>query len=125
MLRRPPRSTRTDTLFPDTTLFRSKALKHIDANSTANFASPSHILALAIEGALQQVPFGTKVQTHRIYRLTPNFATILYGRSGGGKSSAQDLVHRLFEWEKDYRPHGVRSGEGIIDSYGKIGRAHV
>src|SRR3546814_12090305 len=24
MLRRPPRSTRTDTLFPDTTLFRSK-----------------------------------------------------------------------------------------------------
>src|SRR3546814_16298960 len=25
MIRRPPRSTRTDTLFPDTTLFRSKA----------------------------------------------------------------------------------------------------
>src|SRR3546814_1753532 len=27
MLRRPPRSTRTDTLFPDTTLFRSEALR--------------------------------------------------------------------------------------------------
>src|SRR3546814_9393084 len=26
MLRRPPRSTRTDTLFPDTTLFRSRGL---------------------------------------------------------------------------------------------------
>src|SRR3546814_2189394 len=26
MIRRPPRSTRTDTLFPDTTLFRSKGL---------------------------------------------------------------------------------------------------
>src|SRR3546814_16162572 len=26
MIRRPPRSTRTDTLFPDTTLFRSKTL---------------------------------------------------------------------------------------------------
>src|SRR3546814_6711070 len=26
MIRRPPRSTRTDTLFPDTTLFRSKAM---------------------------------------------------------------------------------------------------
>src|SRR3546814_6874416 len=26
MIRRPPRSTRTDTLFPDTTLFRSKAV---------------------------------------------------------------------------------------------------
>src|SRR3546814_15463929 len=42
----------------------------------------------------------------------------MYGRRGGGKSWAQDLVQRLFEWEKDYRPHGVRSGEGIIDSYG-------
>src|SRR3546814_14804092 len=28
MIRRPPRSTRTDTLFPYTTLFRSKALRH-------------------------------------------------------------------------------------------------
>src|SRR3546814_13778942 len=26
MIRRPPRSTRTDTLFPDTTLFRSRAM---------------------------------------------------------------------------------------------------
>lgn len=95
-----------------------EALKHIYENSTANFASPWHILALAIEGALQQVPYSTKVQTHRIYGLVPNFATILFGRSGGGKSSSQDLVRRLFEWETDYRPHGVRSGEGIVDSYG-------
>src|SRR3546814_20639713 len=29
MIRRPPRSTRTDTLFPYTTLFRSLALPHI------------------------------------------------------------------------------------------------
>src|SRR3546814_10836070 len=28
MIRRPPRSTRTDTLFPYTTLFRSHALRH-------------------------------------------------------------------------------------------------
>src|SRR3546814_10213468 len=27
MIRRPPRSTRTDTLFPDTTLFRSQAVE--------------------------------------------------------------------------------------------------
>src|SRR3546814_17724147 len=31
MIRRPPRSTRTDTLFPYTTLFRSEAIEH-DAN---------------------------------------------------------------------------------------------
>src|SRR3546814_5088094 len=30
MIRRPPRSTRTDTLFPDTTLFRSPALVFLD-----------------------------------------------------------------------------------------------
>src|SRR3546814_3703128 len=28
MIRRPPRSTRTDTLFPYTTLFRARALRH-------------------------------------------------------------------------------------------------
>src|SRR3546814_12007597 len=31
MIRRPPRSTRTDTLFPYTTLFRSRGEQHIDA----------------------------------------------------------------------------------------------
>src|SRR3546814_18480517 len=30
MIRRPPRSTRTDTLFPDTTLFRSPARVHVE-----------------------------------------------------------------------------------------------
>src|SRR3546814_9476262 len=30
MIRRPPRSTRTDTLFPYTTLFRSKAVQWVD-----------------------------------------------------------------------------------------------
>src|SRR3546814_2647905 len=32
MIRRPPRSTRTDTLFPDTTLFRSKAAAEAGEN---------------------------------------------------------------------------------------------
>src|SRR3546814_20079753 len=30
MIRRPPRSTRTDTLFPDTTLFRSEPYRQMD-----------------------------------------------------------------------------------------------
>src|SRR3546814_5427466 len=33
MIRRPPRSTRTDTLFPYTTLFRSDLLSHIHQHS--------------------------------------------------------------------------------------------
>src|SRR3546814_5579929 len=35
MIRRPPRSTRTDTLFPYTTLFRSQADSSVDAPPTA------------------------------------------------------------------------------------------
>src|SRR3546814_2121060 len=34
MIRRPPRSTRTDTLFPYTTLFRSKSLKELSKRTT-------------------------------------------------------------------------------------------
>src|SRR3546814_9161800 len=34
MIRRPPRSTRTDTLFPYTTLFRSNPLRHVDPFGT-------------------------------------------------------------------------------------------
>src|SRR3546814_1066670 len=38
MIRRPPRSTRTVTLFPDTTLFRSR---HIGSNNLGNDGGPS------------------------------------------------------------------------------------
>src|SRR3546814_2277079 len=36
MIRRPPRSTRTDTLFPDTTLFRSKSAVVTNSLNTAD-----------------------------------------------------------------------------------------
>src|SRR3546814_2703967 len=39
MIRRPPRSTRTDTLFPYTTLFRSTLLKRQDFNFSARAVS--------------------------------------------------------------------------------------
>src|SRR3546814_14112645 len=38
MIRRPPRSTRTDTLFPYTTLFRSSRVAARPINSASNFA---------------------------------------------------------------------------------------
>src|SRR3546814_6844270 len=44
MIRRPPRSTRTDTLFPYTTLFRSSAdLASVDANSVVIDTSGSTV----------------------------------------------------------------------------------
>src|SRR3546814_19682966 len=45
MIRRPPRSTRTDTLFPYTTLFRSRALYQSD-NAASGFAVRSYLAAL-------------------------------------------------------------------------------
>src|SRR3546814_18415647 len=40
MIRRPPRSTRTDTLFPYTTLFRSTALITVHKDSSQHHAPP-------------------------------------------------------------------------------------
>src|SRR3546814_842989 len=42
MIRRPPRSTRTDTLFPYTTLFRSQLWRHTPAQSSF----PANMLAI-------------------------------------------------------------------------------
>lgn len=96
-----------------------EVLRHIRDGAYANIASPWHILALAIEGALQQIPYSTEISTDRDYGVHANFAAVLYGRTGSGKSSAQHLIRRLFEWGRDYRPIGIRSGEGIVDSYGE------
>src|SRR3546814_18678645 len=41
MIRRPPRSTRTDTLFPYTTLFRSRSSHHIAQRLQSTTVSPS------------------------------------------------------------------------------------
>src|SRR3546814_142229 len=41
MIRRPPRSTRTDTLFPDTTLFRSPAWQRAAAKSSTITRAPA------------------------------------------------------------------------------------
>src|SRR3546814_14084710 len=68
MLRRPPRSTRTDTLFPYTTLFRSgwrigyaggpawiiKAMGKLQSQSTSNPCSVAQAAAVAALGGPQQ-----------------------------------------------------------------------
>src|SRR3546814_9653732 len=66
MIRRPPRSTRTDTLFPYTTLFRSRAAdragrkrraQHVDvtqpfAQGTGHLAGDVHDVAVALDHEL-------------------------------------------------------------------------
>src|SRR3546814_19319525 len=68
MIRRPPRSTRTDTLFPYTTLFRSNALVHRPVRARQRRVEFGLDIAArqaeieAGEGARRQLEF----QTHRM-----------------------------------------------------------
>src|SRR3546814_16857697 len=49
MLRRPPRSTRTDTLFPDTTLFRSLTPGRVSDEELPLYIGAADVLALPLE----------------------------------------------------------------------------
>src|SRR3546814_2136107 len=74
MIRRPPRSTRTDTLFPYTTLFRSVELAHVGAVGRGVPLS-HHALGDAVAGA---------VVTHAVHRAA--------GRSEEHTSELQSLM---------------------------------
>src|SRR3546814_4876796 len=64
MIRRPPRSTRTDTLFPYTTLFRSAAVDiHIDPAIQAVIAEAAQLAAF--QGRVRPIDSQT-VQPHRV-----------------------------------------------------------
>src|SRR3546814_9015171 len=59
MIRRPPRSTRTDTLFPYTTLFRSKAQKSALTFAPGSF--PTLPEQLAEIKAITDIVYGAKI----------------------------------------------------------------
>src|SRR3546814_4117118 len=65
MIRRPPRSTRTDTLFPYTTLFRSLRLAQLFAPGTGQFREIG-IAPLNAEG-LRLLPLSVP-ERHHVYR---------------------------------------------------------
>src|SRR3546814_4791123 len=51
MIRRPPRSTRTDTLFPYTTLFRSTNFDHLLADASAKtFGTTRNLTVVGLDG---------------------------------------------------------------------------
>src|SRR3546814_3826936 len=73
MIRRPPRSTRTDTLFPYTTLFRSIAAK-------LTFGERSSLVAFDRRGVIAE-PFG---QIGAFFDKPPGYASARgAGRKGG------------------------------------------
>src|SRR3546814_2204914 len=64
MLRRPPRSTRTDTLFPYTTLFRSKVHSWSGSFGRIQLAAPRQAVDVDAQGVLAQAFFGARRLEH-------------------------------------------------------------
>src|SRR3546814_14740020 len=67
MVRRPPRSTRTDTLFPYTTLFRSKAITKLDAMFDYDNSKLDYSHAEDIAGLIGQYIHGNEPSHHVAY----------------------------------------------------------
>src|SRR3546814_7875673 len=107
MIRRPPRSTRTDTLFPYTTLFRSAEALAIVAGAEAvrRRARPAEIpIAAARAAQLQRRPGGrAAVFCHR-----QAVAGLARGRAVGGGDAA------FVAEELHYRAVGVDQGNGVV-----------
>src|SRR3546814_4496718 len=118
MIRRPPRSTRTDTRFPDTTLFRSRnALERRRIVEARNMAvrlaeRPPQIRTDAVGAALVDRVTSGAFREH-------GFAL---GRIGGGEQDGK----------RPGRFAATRAGFGVFDrltgifgGVAQIGRAHV
>src|SRR3546814_5428079 len=69
MILRPPRSTRTDTLFPYTTLFRSQPLTHVYEPCQQGSAVDSSII-LSARSALELVEHAVNIASDRLHVTT-------------------------------------------------------
>src|SRR3546814_4723284 len=86
MIRRPPRSTRTDTLFPYTTLFRSivrDIVSHLGANTGA-----------AADIALKD-PRPPKYDAEDLYALIPDDVRVVFGRRSEEHTSELQSLMRI------------------------------
>src|SRR3546814_13582284 len=110
MIRRPPRSTRTDTLFPYTTLFRSAFLGHPAARRglEAPFGERAALRRLEEGGAVGadqldrlDAPVGADqhADLHRALDPATLLARRLFGRKGIGEA-------RIDVGEHEFRPGG-------------------
>src|SRR3546814_12333364 len=109
MIRRPPRATRTDTLLPYTTLFRSRRTPMSEAPSSTSGSSvvdePSGRALLEVDGL--DVFLGESHILHQVsFQVPRGGITALLGRNGAGKTTT------------------LRGVLGLVDRQGReIGRA--
>src|SRR3546814_4956458 len=115
MIRRPPRSTRTDTLFPYTTLFRSDA----SIESTTPSSSSS-------SGVISSPAFLWWVVSFLSF-MSQSFSVVVLKRSTPpGCSTGQFESTNETGRSTDNSPRADRTRLLFYDqAYGQIGRAHV
>src|SRR3546814_5445449 len=107
MIRRPPRSTRTDTLVPYTTLFRSA---HVILGGESYVA-----LAEGLQKALWAL--GGAPREHRSDSLSAAFRNL-------DASAREDLTHRYDALCRHYRMEPTRNNRGVAHENGAIESAH-
>src|SRR3546814_15405578 len=130
MIRRPPRSTRTDTLFPYTTLFRSIVGF---ATQSAQDALESRIASAIIEQAATQIfmanpkaraadyveGFGLTAHEFELVRSLPDSAHCFLAKHGNERvvlsialTGARELLTTLSGSERRVRPPAALRAEG-------------
>src|SRR3546814_8371173 len=111
MIRRPPRSTRTDTLFPYTTLFRSVNTLHRDQETKELGVNEIGRVQLRTTVPLLCDPY-SKNRATGSFILIDEATGITVGRSEEHTSELQSLmrisyaVFCLKQKKKKYQPHG-------------------
>src|SRR3546814_8017850 len=114
MIRRPPRSTRTDTLFPYTTLFRSQ--KVIDQVVEVNETVMDHYLDLGEKGLSGDELHDAFEQCLREGYLVP--VCFVSARSGVGVAELLDIAERLFTHPCEANPPPFAEGAAIGRDHG-------
>src|SRR3546814_7259725 len=128
MIRRPPRSTRTDTLFPYTTLFRSRRFAPPSpAAQERGFGSrgPRTLSCEAGEG-LSPWLLGQLVPEERVVQ-RPHVRRLLVGGAGAVAAFGVFVVAHVLVGGEHLGRHlaGVAGVHSVVAGGGQIGRAHV
>src|SRR3546814_16664983 len=103
MIRRPPRSTRTDTLLPDTTLFRSPLLQQLEDDRQQQEKRGNIVRELAMVGK-QNNP-GEELTTLDLYKLLKIYEKVLKRY----QLQNEEVVHTVVQY-----PYNIREQKDII-----------
>src|SRR3546814_7639462 len=126
MIRRPPRSTRTDTLFPYTTLFRSgvvgwrrAARRRVGPGAVRPEASADRLVVVPVEVLIGALPERVDVDEGGLHDLA-RVGGVLATEAGVGGDGRVDPVVELIELVQ-VEPAAASAAR----REGAIGRAHV